>query len=196
MGRWFALAGAALLAIAFSAPAAAIAQSPGSDVEVVCAQFGLFDEDAMGRVLFTPSTKVPLTVGQNFGWVVLLRARAPVVRWREEFQAPSPPKTWGPLEPGRTISPDGTVSLSDHYSDARSGIVTHAWQITEGDPTGHYAMRVLLGGTALQIFEFEGVSGAEARGTPVPTQPVEKAMQECAGAISRAAEPEPSAAPG
>lgn len=196
MGRWFALAGATLFAVSAAVPAATLAQSPNDDVEVVCAQFGLFDEDAAGHVLFTPSTKVPLTVGQNFGWVVLLRARAPAVRWREEFQAPSPPKTWGPIEPGRTISPDGTVSLSDHYAEVRSGIVTHAWQITEGDPTGHYVMRVLLGGTALQIFEFEGVSGAEARGIPAPSQPVEKAMQECAGAISRATEPEPGAAPG
>jgi hypothetical protein len=193
MGRWLALAGAVLLAIGSARAAAPIVQGPEGDVEVVCAQFGLFEMDAEGRILFTPSPTVPLTVGQNFGWVMLLRAKEPVVRWREEFQAPSKPMTWGPMLPGRTISRDGTTSLMDEYADARGGIITHAWQITEGDPTGHYMMRVLVGGTSLQIFEFEGVPGPTGKvPTPAPGQPVEKAMRECAGAISRAEAPETS----
>ncbi|HTS93003.1 MAG TPA: hypothetical protein VMG55_13430 [Stellaceae bacterium] len=190
MVRWLALAGAALLAIGSSAQAVTSAEAPETDVEVVCAQFGLFDMDADGRVLFTPSATVPLTIGQDFGWVILLRAKDPVVRWREEFQAPARPKTWGPMMSGRTISRDGTTSLMDEYSDARGGIITHAWQITEGDPTGHYVMRVLVGGTSLQIFEFEGVPGPTGKvPTPPPGQPVDKAMHDCAGAISRAESP-------
>ena len=193
MVRWLALAGAVLLAIGSPVVAAPSAEAPEPDVEVVCAQFGLFDLDAEGRVLFTPSATVPLTVGQDFGWVILLRAKDPVVRWREEFQAPAKPMTWGPMLPGRTISRDGTMSLMDEFSDARGGIITHAWQITAGDPSGHYVMRVLVGGTSLEIFEFEGVPGPSGKvPTPPPGQPVEKAMHECAGAISRADRPETS----
>ena len=71
-----------LLCLTFSvatATHAALAPDPGQpsipDVSIISAQFGLFNPPESGKEPFVPTTIVPLTENQGYGWVILLETR-------------------------------------------------------------------------------------------------------------------------
>ncbi|MGA7949059.1 MAG: hypothetical protein WCA45_02735 [Thiobacillaceae bacterium] len=54
---------------------------PMPDIEVLHADFGLFNRALSGELVLTPSAVVPLKKGQQYGWSILLRTSKPRVRW-------------------------------------------------------------------------------------------------------------------
>ena len=114
----------------------AAAQQTGR-VEIVSAEFGLFNALETGRPPFIPTPFVPLQEGQAYGWVIVVKTSEKSVRWREEF-----------TPAGR----DAAVTEREvtHYN----GAVFNSRPIERGDPAGTYRMRVSVNGELVRTFEF------------------------------------------
>jgi hypothetical protein len=120
------------------------------DVNVTRAEFGVF----VGSK-FTPTNKVPLTEGQQYGWRIFVTTGQKAVRIREEFTLPEAPKTWGQPPAGTSISADGRTSVIDHDELVIDGLIVHGWAVAKGDPPGAYSIRVDVEGRPAAAFKFD-----------------------------------------
>ena len=166
--RIFAFAGA--LAIvgcttpAGEPPAAVVAQAApnaqtqkGSALLVVSAQFGVFGPDASGRRVLYETAKFPAIVAAPYGWYIIFKTDKPTVIWREEFELPVPPPTWGPGETMGiyTISPDRKTAVTERIIPTRVGFIANEWRYAPGDPIGAHKMRVYIDGQLIREFAFD-----------------------------------------
>lgn len=125
--------------------------------EVVKAEFGLFNRTPDGEGEFVPTRQVPLIADQAYGWIVVLRTDKPKLRWREEFELPTRPDSWGPPDIGgrRRISADGRVAISERRVSPLKGLIFNTWAVAPGDPPGTYRIRVYVEGRLVESFEFQ-----------------------------------------
>ena len=149
-----------LLCMSWTNPAFALVDEapPAPDIEVLHAVFGLFNRAPAGELVLTPSAVVPFKKGQRYGWSIVLRTTKPKVKWREEFTLPSPPSTWGSDElppASQTISQDRMTSIVELDAIPIDGVIENVWEVTRGDPKGHYIIRVTIDGGNHQVFEFD-----------------------------------------
>jgi hypothetical protein len=81
----------------------------------------------------------------------------PTVVWREEFELPVEPPTWGPGEAMGiyVISPDRKTAVTERIIPTRLGFVANEWRYAPGDPLGAHAMRVYLDGQLIREFKFD-----------------------------------------
>lgn len=137
---------------------ATTAESPtASAIEIVKAEFGLFNLPESGKPPFVPATTVPLENNQGYGWVILIKTNEEMVKWREEFTLPAPPETWAEEQKGglQTISPDKRTCVTERQVKPANGIIYNTWTVVPGDPKGHYIIRVTVEGKAERTFEFD-----------------------------------------
>ncbi len=118
-------------------PPAVWAQEPAS-IEIVSAEFGLFNAMETGRPPFIPTPFVPLQEGQAYGWVIVVKTADKTVRWREEF----------------TPSGSGNAAVTEREVTLYNGAVYNSRAIGKSDPAGTYRMRVSVNGQLVRTFEF------------------------------------------
>ncbi len=137
-------------------PAASVAKLP-AQVEVVSAQFGVFGADASGRRVLLETERFPAVVSAPYGWYIIFKTEKPTVIWREEFELPIAPPTWGPGEAMGifTISPDRKTAVTERIIPTRLGFVANEWRYAPGDPLGAHAMRVYIDGQLIREFKFD-----------------------------------------
>jgi len=148
------------------APSAALKLTP---IEVVSAQFGVFGADETGRRLLLETDRFPAVVSAPYGWYIIFKTDKPTVVWREEFELPIAPPTWGPGEAMGiyTISPDRKTAVTERIIPTRLGFVANEWRYAPGDPIGAHAMRVYLDGELIREFKFDIEEGpAQQRRAP------------------------------
>jgi len=128
-----------------------------SDLQVIRADFGLFNPPGSGKPPFVPSRTVPLAEGQAYGWIIHLKATKTKIKWREEFTLPSPPTTWGDaqLQGPQSISEDGRVSITETQVELDAGVILNIWAVAPGDPAGRYVIRVIIENAVERVFEFD-----------------------------------------
>jgi len=128
-----------------------------AEVEVVAAQFGVFGADQGGHRTLYETDKFPGIVAAPFGWFIVFKADKPTVVWREEFELPVAPPTWGPGEAMGIyiISPDRKTAVTERIIPTRLGFVANEWRYAPGDPLGAHAMRVYLDGQLIREFSFD-----------------------------------------
>lgn len=166
--RILALAGALAIASCTtppSDPGSAVAAQPapaaptqkGSALAVVSAQFGVFGPDASGRRVLYETAKFPAIVAAPYGWYIIFKTDKPTVIWREEFELPVPPPTWGPGETMGiyTISPDRKTAVTERIIPTRVGFIANEWRYAPGDPIGAHKMRVYIDGQLIREFAFD-----------------------------------------
>lgn len=130
---------------------------PQKPFRVLSAEFGLVGPFSFSKgVDFRRSTKVPLRVGQGYGWIIRLETSSDKIRWREEFTAPVAPESWGGSEtnPRVRISEDRTAAVYEREEPLEGGVIFHFWQVVAGDPTGRHVIRVFVEGVLVSTFEF------------------------------------------
>ncbi len=139
------------------AQADADASKTPAQVEVVSAQFGVFGADASGRRILLETARFPAVVSAPYGWYIIFKTDKPTVVWREEFELPVAPPTWGPGEAMGifTISPDRKTAVTERIIPTRLGFVANEWRYAPGDPIGHHAMRVYIDGQLIREFKFD-----------------------------------------
>jgi hypothetical protein len=96
-------------------------------------------------------------VSAPYGWYIVFKTDRPTVVWREEFELPIAPPTWGPGEAMGifTISPDRKTAVTERIIPTRVGFVANEWRYAPGDPIGAHAMRVYLDGQLIREFKFD-----------------------------------------
>jgi len=144
-------------------PAAASAQSRSAanfrpaDVEVVAAQFGVFGADPTGRRMLYETDKFPGVVAAPFGWYIVFKTDKPTVVWREEFELPTAPPTWGPGEAMGIfqVTPDRKTAVTERIIPTKLGFIANEWRFASGDPIGAHKMRVYIDGKLIREFSFD-----------------------------------------
>jgi len=152
-----------------AAPAAADSLKMPAPLEVVSAQFGVFGADENGRRLLLETDRFPAVVSAPYGWYIIFKTDKPTVVWREEFELPIAPPTWGPGEAMGiyTISPDRKTAVTERIIPTRLGFVANEWRYAPGDPIGAHAMRVYIDGQLIREFKFDIEEGpAQQRRSP------------------------------
>jgi hypothetical protein len=127
-----------------------------AQIEVVSAQFGVFGSDESGRRLLLETDRFPAVVSAPYGWYIIFKTDKPTVVWREEFELPIAPPTWGPGEAMGiyVISPDRKTAVTERIIPTRLGFVANEWRYAPGDPLGAHAMRVYIDGQLIREFKF------------------------------------------
>jgi len=155
-----------------AAPAAAteapmaVTKSPA--LEVVSAQFGVFGADQAGRRILYETDKFPAVIAAPYGWYIVFKTSKPTVIWREEFELPEPPPTWGPGEAMGiyTISPDRKTAVTERIIPTRLGFIANEWRYAPGDPVGAHKMRVYIDGQLIREFAFDIEMGPKDEPAP------------------------------
>jgi hypothetical protein len=134
-------------------------------VEVVSAQFGVFGADPTGRRVLFETARFPAITAAPYGWYIIFKTDKPTVIWREEFELPVPPPTWGPGEAMGiyTISPDRKTAVTERIVPTRLGFIANEWRYAPGDPIGAHAMRVYIDGQLIREFKFDIEDGPGAQ---------------------------------
>ena len=144
-----------------SAPSSSQAGVAGAktpaQIEVVSAQFGVFGADEEGRRILLETDRFPAVISAPYGWYIVFKSDKPTVIWREEFELPIAPPTWGPGEAMGiyTISPDRKTAVTERIIPTRLGFVANEWRYAPGDPIGAHAMRVYIDGQLIREFKFD-----------------------------------------
>ena len=102
----------------------------------------------------TETRTVPLKAGQVYGWRLSLDTAKTTVHFREEFELPLPPQTWGYPE-GQRISGDRKTSVLEGDAAAVRGYIGNRWAVAPGDPCGKYTIRVFIEEKLVATFEFD-----------------------------------------
>lgn len=126
-------------------------------VEVVAAQFGVFGADTSGRRMFYETDKFPAISLAPYGWFIVFKTDKPTVVWREEFELPVPPPTWGPGEALGIfqVSPDRKTAVTERIIPTKLGFIANEWRYASGDPIGRHKMRVYIDGQLIREFSFD-----------------------------------------
>jgi len=142
---------------------AAAAPLTAAELQVVTAQFGVFGADPNGRRLLYETDKFPAIPAAPYGWYILFKTSKPTVVWREEFELPEVPPTWGPGEAMGifSISPDRRTAVTERIIPTRLGFIANEWRYAPGDPIGAHKMRVYIDGQLVREFSFDIEKGPD-----------------------------------
>lgn len=140
-----------------SAQAKSAASFHPASVEVVAAQFGVYGADQSGRRMLYETDKFPAILTAPYGWFIVFKTDKPTVVWREEFELPVAPPTWGPGEAMGIfqVSPDRKTAVTERIIPTKLGFITNEWRYASGDPVGAHKMRVYIDGQLIREFSFD-----------------------------------------
>jgi hypothetical protein len=125
-----------------------------TDVEVIRAEFGLFNRPESGKASFVATQTVPLTENQAYGWFILLKTAKPRIKWREEFTLPPFPAGSSQRQGAESTPGNGGVSVIEREVEADDGVILNVWEVSPTDPVGRYVIRVIVDNRIERVFEF------------------------------------------
>ena len=145
-----------LLAFGLLARAAAADPAP-ADIQILQAEFGLFDHGPSAGPRFRAAATVPLVVDQAYGWRLVLKTTRRWVQVEEELTLPAEPGTWGDPDPQvqRKTSADGRTATTRLQLQPVDSVITQSWSVAPGDPKGAYVLRVRVETLPERVFRFE-----------------------------------------
>ena len=127
-------------------------------VEIVSAEFGIFDASDSRELAFGPTRVVPHRKGQRYGWVIELRTTQRSLSVREEYLLPNPVKTPKSNDP---IVADLEMPLYRHNQISQrqlvpvDGKIYGEWEVGPGEPAGHRHLQVVIEDQVTASFEFD-----------------------------------------
>lgn len=135
-----------------------LAASRAFALEVVSAEFGVFDASDPQRIVFVPADVVPRRAGQRYGWMIELRGAGRSVSVREEYLLPSR------AVEGRTESAEGMKlviplerrsQVSQRQLVPVDGRIYGEWSVGPQEPAGPRRLEVVVEGQVAASFAFE-----------------------------------------
>lgn len=144
------------------ADAAPPAAAPAPALEIVSAEFGIFDDSLPGELALEPTSEVPHVVGQRYGWVIQVRSEQRSLSVREEYVRPN-------LPAARPSAADGDAALRESLEvpvSRRSqvsqrqlvpvdGMIYGEWAVGPNEPAGYRQLRVVIEGRVEANFEYD-----------------------------------------
>lgn len=121
--------------------------------------FGVIIKNQEGKEEFEVTNTVPLIEGQSYGWIIRVGPGFAKVKWKEVFELPEKPDTWGPGEASgdHEISGDRKVSITEKEVVVEGRYIQHFWSVAAGDPVGDYVIRVYVNDLLWETFHFKVV---------------------------------------
>jgi hypothetical protein len=137
--------------------AGAAGAAPG--IEIVSAEFGVFDASRPGELAFEPTDVVPHREGQRYGWVIELRTQKRSVAVREEYLLPTAATEAGGKMNAAGNRLDIPLPRRNQVSQRQlvpvEGRIYGEWAIGPGEPPGRRHLQVIVEGEVAGSFEYE-----------------------------------------
>jgi hypothetical protein len=147
-----------LLLLALFAASAGAAPPPAvAPVEIVSAEFGLFDGSRPGELVFEPTAVVPHKVGQRYGWVIEVRTAKRSLAVREEYLLPLPSRadeTADPVAQSLNLPAERRSQVSQRQLVPVDGRIYGEWSIGPGEPPGRRRLQVLIENRTAATFDY------------------------------------------
>ena len=134
------------------------AQSP---VEIVSAEFGLYDAANPREMVFEPALVVPHRQGQRYGWIIEVRTRKSSLSVREEYLLPNPktpPKAQAASDSGGeslSFPAQRRSQVSQRQLVPVDGKIYGEWAVGPNEPAGHRHLQVVIEGQVAASFEYD-----------------------------------------
>ena len=153
-----------LIAAYVCVAAVSYAAPPGQakpPVEIVSAEFGIFDASNPSELVFEPTVVVPHRQGQRYGWIIEVHTTKSSLSVREEYLLPKP------QTPSRAEQvPDSSRESMSIPAQRRNqvsqrqlvpvdGKIYGEWAIGPNEPAGHRHLQVLIEGQVAAGFEYD-----------------------------------------
>jgi hypothetical protein len=127
-------------------------------VEIVSAEFGLFDATNPNEPVFTPSQIVPHRENQRYGWVIEVQTRKRSLAVREEYLLPNTSKVQKDLDAlgeSLNITTPKRNQVSQRQLVPVDGRIYGEWAIGSNEPAGHRQLQVIIENEVAASFEFD-----------------------------------------
>ena len=142
-----------LALVAGVALAAPPVQAP---VEIIRAEFGLFQTNDSGEQLFLPAQVVPHQVGQRYGWIIEVSSARRSLSVREEYLLPNTAKPAAdPLSENLYVPLQRRNQVSQRQLVPVDGKIYGEWAIGPSEPAGHRLLQVVVEDQVAASFEFD-----------------------------------------
>ena len=129
-----------------------------SAVEIVAAEFGVFDASDPNRVVFAQTQVMRHREGQRYGWMIELRGVKRSVSVREEYLLPSKAieQRTDTSDGARVVIPmERRSQVSQRQLVPVDGRIYGEWSIGPQEPPGRRQLDVGVDGVVAASFEFE-----------------------------------------
>ena len=124
-------------------------------VDVVHAEFGLFESRGSQDMLFTPARIIPHKPGTRYGWVIELRTDRRSLSVREEYLLPISAGEAPSAKDAIVIQFERRNPVSQRQLVPRNGLIFGEWEIGPGEPPGKRHLQVMIEGEVAASFEYE-----------------------------------------
>jgi hypothetical protein len=127
-------------------------------IEVISAEFGIFDESTPNQLTFEPSNVVPHRQGQRYGWVIEVRTGKRALSVSEEYLIAVPPKAAqknDAISESLNIPSQRRNQVSQRQLVPVEGRIYGEWSIGPNEPAGHRHLHVLIEGQSAASFEYD-----------------------------------------
>lgn len=137
---------------------AAAGHAAEAPVEVISAEFGIFDASNPQELLFHPSDVVPHKVGQRYGWIIELRTAKRSLAVSEEYLLPTLPavrKDSAPPDENLDIPAQRRNQVSQRQLVPVDNLIYGEWAVGPNEPAGRRHLQVLIEGREGASFRFD-----------------------------------------
>lgn len=152
-----------LSALASGVSFAAPPKAQDAPVEIVAAEFGIFDASNPRELAFEPATVVPHREGQRYGWVIEVRTRKRSLAVREEYLLPTAATEAAAGVASAAGAAGDTIRIplprrsqvSQRQLVPVDGRIIGEWAIGPGEPAGRRHLQVIIEDQVAGSFEYE-----------------------------------------
>lgn len=126
--------------------------------EVIAAEFGIFDSSTPDELTFEPTSVVPHSTGQRYGWIIDLRTSKRSLSVSEEYLLPAastPGKTADPVRESLSIPQQRRSQVSQRQLVPVDGKIYGEWSVGPNEPAGHRRLQILIEGQPGASFEYD-----------------------------------------
>lgn len=136
--------------------------APATDgpVDIIAAQFGIFDASTPGELSFEATNLIPRITGQRYGWIIEVKTTKRHISVREEYAFALPDKKNTPEEKDEFLDsfrqpPQRRNQVSERQLTPVEGQIYGEWFIGQNEPAGHRRLLVYVEGKLAATFEYD-----------------------------------------
>ncbi len=149
-----ALAGAAIsAALLLGAALPALAAPPAPDVEIVNAEFGIFEDDGSDQIGFGVTSEIPFSRGQPYGWLIEVKTTKKTLAVREELLMLQDTVATPGSDPSEAVR-ESILGLNESRVPVSDGMIFGERRIKAEDKAGRYRLRVYVERKLTATFDY------------------------------------------
>ncbi len=127
-------------------------------LEIVGAEFGIFDASDPREVVFEPTRVIPHRQGQRYGWIIEVRTKRRSLSVSEEYLLPNPAQIRSSMV-GKTEVMDIPERRRNQVSQRQlvpvDDLITGEWEVGPSEPAGRRSLQVVVEGQVAAVFEYD-----------------------------------------